>query len=110
MYIDSQKLNNERVKKGLSAFQLAKAAGMSVSRIDHLRRGVVSVNDLTAHKLCTALGVELEKITTTKDELLEKYFKICERIRRDKENGLSFSVRHLQEQAEMLEKQIDTMK
>lgn len=110
MYIDSQKLNNERVRKGLSAFQLAEATGMSISRIDHLRRGVHSVNDMTAHKLCTALDVELEAITTTKDELLEKYSRICRRIRRDEENGLSFSVRHLQEQAEMLEKQIETMK
>lgn len=110
MYIDSQKLNNERVRKGLSAFQLAEATGMSISRIDHLRRGVVSVTDTTAHKLCTALDVELEAITTTKDELLEKYSRICRRIRRDEENGLDFSVKHLREQAEELEKQIEAMK
>lgn len=110
MYIDSQKLNNERTRKGMSAFQLAEAAEISVSRIDHLRRGVVSVTDSTAHKLCTALDVELEAITTTKDELLEKYSKICRRIKRDEAAGLDFSVKHLREQADTLEKQIESMK
>lgn len=110
VYIDCQKLNNERVKAGKSVYQLADEACLSESTLDHAQKGIRRMNESSVHRLCNALEISPSEILITKLEVLDKYRKIIQKIEEDSARGLDFSVRILKKQAETLKKQIEAMK
>ncbi|MGO9763609.1 MAG: helix-turn-helix domain-containing protein [Solirubrobacteraceae bacterium] len=61
-----------RVDKGLSQEQLADAAGVHVTHLGGVERGVRNPNYATIVKLARALGVEPGALVTAADELLRR--------------------------------------
>lgn len=51
-----------RVKKGVTIQELAKRAGMSVTTISRLERGVGHARMFSVNKIAEALGVEVEDL------------------------------------------------
>jgi transcriptional regulator with XRE-family HTH domain len=60
-----------RVERGLSQEQLADAAGVHVTHLGGVERGVRNPNYATIVKLARALGVTAGMIVTRADELLK---------------------------------------
>jgi transcriptional regulator with XRE-family HTH domain len=60
-----------RVERGLSQEQLADAAGIHVTHLGGVERGVRNPNYATIVKLARALGVTAGTIVTRADELLK---------------------------------------
>lgn len=59
------KLQQVREKKGLSVYQLAKDAGIKITTITNIEKGVTNLDKIqlgTIKKLSKALGVEINEI------------------------------------------------
>lgn len=51
-----------RVKAGVTIEELSKIAGMSVTTISHLERGIGKTRIISINKYAKALGIEVKKI------------------------------------------------
>lgn len=63
MIVHNEKLKSARVKKGLSTIKLAKAAGMSDSRISQIETGKAkSIRADNLFKICKVLDIKVEDV------------------------------------------------